>query len=188
MNEEKQKQIDELNEKIYNCEACSLCKIPINFGKGKLKGEGNNSDILVVCQNPSYWRKTAGVFMPGSRNNDLLIKMFKEELKLEREEYYVTNYVKCSTLKNNDIRENQLRACTEHLREEMKILKPKIIIVVGFIAGKYFKIETKEVRVGLDGITYCRVDHPSYILRGYSNMDVYRKQFKLIKKQIDKIK
>jgi len=186
MNSEKQKQLDELNKKIYECENCNLCKIPINLGEGKLKGEGNNSDILVVCQNPSYWRKTAGVFMPGSRNNDLLIKMFKEECGLERNNYYVTNCVKCSTLKNIDIKEHQMKACVEYLKEEMKILKPKILICVGAVAGKYFKIDVKEIRIALDGITYCRVDHPAYILRGGLSADVYRKQFKFIKKYIDK--
>lgn len=185
MNKEK---LNIFYKELQKCNKCELHKLEVNSAKnGKLRGEGENSDIVFVAQNPSSYRKGAGVFLPGSRNNNLFIQMM-EEINYDRDEYFVTNIVKCSCENNDDFDVDYVKACKSNFQKELSILKPKVVIAVGSYPARALEIEKFKTKKDFQNILYLAIDHPSYCLRGGITIDEYRKQFKYLWENLKGIK
>lgn len=186
-NEELSVELSELNKEMYKCEKCELCKLEVNKGEGKLRGEGSRYKIMCVAQNPSINRKSPGVFLKGSKNNDLFIKMM-ELCGFRRESYYVTNLVKCSKLNNDELSGSEIKCCNCWVRKEIELLRPRVIICIGSESGEYFDINKEMTyRIGIDGIIYFKVQHPSYILRNDYDDEYYSKEFIYIKDKMHEL-
>jgi uracil-DNA glycosylase len=55
-----------------------------------------------------------------------------EELGYFREkDYYITNIVKCRPPENRDPKPDEIKTCSPYLFEQIKKMKPKIIITLG---------------------------------------------------------
>jgi DNA polymerase len=122
---------------------------------------------MFVAQNPGISKskyKKPKVFAVWENPNDRLFIKNLGLVGIKRDDIYVTNMVKCSTVSNNAPEESQTVACRRHLSLEIAFLKPQVIVAVGGIARKYFKGEmggwTK-----WNGIDVFGIWHPSYILR-----------------------
>ncbi len=188
MNNQKREQLGEFYKQLQKCDKCRLCKLEENKTKdGKLKGEGNECDILFVAQNPSNYRKGAGVFLPGSRNNNLFIQMM-EEIGYERDDYYVTNICKCSCENNDDFDSSYVKACKNNFEKELKILNPKVIIAVGSYPARELGVEKFKTKKDFQNILYLAIEHPASVLRGNISVNDYRKQFQYVLENIKCLK
>ena len=54
-----------------------------------------------------------------------------EEAKISREDVYITNIVKCRPPKNRVPTTTERDTCKEYLKQEISIIKPKIICILG---------------------------------------------------------
>lgn len=128
----KEKEINEIAEKIKICELCELYKLR----KNAVPGEGNiNSKIMIIGLGPGKDEDIQGrpfVGAAGKFLNELL-----NLVGIKREEVYITNVVKCIP-PNNKPSEKQIFICTSnYLNKQIEIIKPRLIITLGEIATKY---------------------------------------------------
>ena len=92
-------------------------------------------------------------------------------LGIKREDVYIANIVKCRPPQNRDPQEDEIKACMDYLRNQVIIIKPKIIVLLGRIAlqnilGDEYKITASRGKwVEKKNIKYMPTWHPAALLR-----------------------
>lgn len=159
--------LDELQRKCNGCHKCPLGDTRTNL----VFGVGNpHATLMFVGEAPGEQEDLSGIPFVG-RAGQLLDK-YLEYVDIPREEVYIANILKCRPPQNRDPQESEQDACMEHLREQVRLIRPKMIVCLGRIAAMRlikpdYKI-TKEhgtwVQKGAFEMT--AVYHPSLLLRG----------------------
>ena len=124
--------LDELEIKCKNCTKCDLCEGRTNlvFGIGK-----KDADIMLIGEGPGENEDLQGQPFVG-RSGQLLDK-FLASVDLSRDKnVYIANMVKCRPPKNRDPNPEEQDMCINWLREQFKIIKPKIVVCVGRISAQ----------------------------------------------------
>jgi DNA polymerase len=95
-------------------------------------------------------------------------------IDLNRTNSYIANIVKCRPPHNRDPKEEEQEACSGYLRNQVALIRPKIIICLGRISA--MKIIRPDFRITRDhgtwteknGIWFTAIYHPSALLRDIS--------------------
>lgn len=157
---------DKIPNEIKACTACALhetCtqRIP---GKGPV-----DADIMFVGEQPGQNEDEQGVPFVGRSGQEL--DRILDALGWDRDTFYITNTIKCRPPENRTAQKAEVAACYRHLKSEIQMVKPKVIVCWGSLAANTlihpdFKI-TNELGHWFenDGIRYIAAFHPSYILR-----------------------
>lgn len=165
--------LDELEIKCKNCTKCDLCEGRINlvFGVGK-----KDADIMLIGEGPGENEDLQGQPFVG-RSGQLLDK-FLASVDLSRDKnVYIANMVKCRPPKNRDPKPEEQDMCINWLREQFKIIKPKIIVCVGRISAqklidKNFKVTQQHGEfIDKNGTLFMGTYHPAAILRNPNNKE-----------------
>ncbi len=169
----------------YSCRKCKLCETRHNVVIGK----GNrNADIMFIGEGPGEQEDLQGVPFVGPAGQ-LLDKMLKA-IDLTLEDVYIANVVKCRPPFNRDPEEEEQEACLNYLRYQLVLVKPKIIVCLGRIAGTAiisptFKI-TKQRGQWLErkGYWITSTFHPSALLRDETKKRPAWEDFKSIQQKL----
>mgnify|MGYP003235316180 FL=1 len=165
--------LDELEIKCKNCTKCDLCEGRTNlvFGVGK-----KDADIMLIGEGPGENEDLQGQPFVG-RSGQLLDK-FLASVDLSRDQnVYIANMVKCRPPKNRDPKPEEQDMCINWLREQFKIIKPKIIVCVGRISAqklidKNFKVTQQHGEfIDKNGTLFMGTYHPAAILRNPNNKE-----------------
>ena len=165
--------LDELEIKCKNCTKCDLCEGRTNlvFGVGK-----KDADIMLRGEGPGENEDLQGQPFVG-RSGQLLDK-FLASVDLSRDKnVYIANMVKCRPPKNRDPKPEEQDMCINWLREQFKIIKPKIIVCVGRISAqklidKNFKVTQQHGEfIDKNGTLFMGTYHPAAILRNPNNKE-----------------
>lgn len=165
--------LDELENKCQSCTKCDLCKGRTNlvFGIGK-----KDADIMLIGEGPGENEDLQGEPFVG-RSGKLLDK-FLESVGLSRNKnVYIANMVKCRPPQNRDPKPEEQEMCIGWLREQFKVIRPKIIVCVGRISAQ--KLISPEFRVTRqhgefiekNGVLMMGTYHPAAILRNPNNKE-----------------
>ena len=93
---------------------------------------------------------------------------------IKREEVYIANIVKCRPPANRNPEDDETTACLNYLRNQVILVKPKIIVLLGSVAlknilGKEYGITASRGKwVEKKGIMYMPTWHPAALLRDES--------------------
>ena len=158
--------IEELKNAIKDCNKCKLCtrRKNIVFGVGN-----ENADVMFIGEGPGADEDTQGIPFVG-KAGQLMNKAF-DVVGIEREEVYIANIVKCRPPNNRDPEPDEVLSCINYLRNQVMIVKPKIIVLLGRISlqnilGKEYKMTASRGKwVERKGIYYMPTWHPAALLR-----------------------
>lgn len=158
--------LEELEEKIKGCNKCKLCKTRQNI----VFGVGNkNADIMFIGEGPGADEDRLGEPFVGRAGK--LMNMAFETVGIKRDEVYIANIVKCRPPANRNPEDDEAASCLDYLRNQVMIVKPKIIVLLGSVAlknilGKEYNITSSRGKViEKKGITYIPTWHPAALLR-----------------------
>lgn len=155
-----------LEEKCKGCHACSLAETRTNvvFGAGN-----KNAKLMFVGEAPGETEDLSGVPFVGRAGK--LFDKFLEAVDIPRKSVYIANMLKCRPPKNRDPKPEEQDLCIGYLRDQVRLIKPRLIVCLGRISAMRlikpdFKI-TAEHGVWFDKGAYrmCAVYHPSLLLR-----------------------
>lgn len=100
-----------------------------------------------------------------------LMDMAFQAVGIKREEVYIANIVKCRPPANRNPEVDEEGACLNYLRNQVILVKPKIIVLLGSVAlknilGKDYGITSARGKwVEKKGIMYLPTWHPAALLR-----------------------
>lgn len=119
-----------LKAECLACRKCPLCETRHNV----VFGDGNpDSGVLFIGEGPGEQEDLQGIPFVG-RAGKLLDDMLSI-IGLDRTGYYIANIVKCRPPGNRDPLNTEQEACIGYLREQVRLMKPKIIVCLGRIAA-----------------------------------------------------
>ena len=121
-----------LEQTCLNCTGCGLCETRHNvvFGVGN-----RETDVLFVGEGPGEQEDLQGEPFVGPAGK--LLDDMLSILDLDRSSNcYIANIVKCRPPRNRDPLETEQEACIGYLRNQVALIKPKIIVCLGRIAAK----------------------------------------------------
>ena len=179
----------ELETACKACEKCELCqtRTHVVFGMGNPQ-----SDILFIGEGPGENEDLEGLPFVG-RSGQLLDKMLAA-IDLDRNKnIYIANIVKCRPPKNRDPLPEEQEACIDWLRNQVMIMRPKIIVCLGRIAAmKLIKPDmkiTKEHGIFFEknGVLMMATLHPAALLRNTSNKPAAFEDFLKLRAKIDEL-
>lgn len=158
---------ENLKNDCIKCEKCELCKTRNNvvFGVGP-----ENAEVLFIGEGPGEQEDLRGEPFVG-RGGQLLDK-FLACVDLDRQKnIYIANIVKCRPPQNRDPLPAEQEACIDWLREQVKLMCPKIVVCLGRISAqrlisKDFKVTEQHGQfIDKSGILFMATFHPAAILR-----------------------
>lgn len=157
---------EELEKSIINCQKCKLYKTRKNI----VFGTGNkNADVMFIGEGPGRDEDIQGEPFVGKAGK--LMNMAFDIVGIKREEVYIANIVKCRPPENRNPEEDEAQSCLNYLRNQVILVKPKIIVLLGSVAlknilGKEYGITSSRGKwVEKKGILYMPTWHPAALLR-----------------------
>ncbi len=158
---------EELTEQCANCRRCQLCETRRNV----VVGVGNkNARVMFIGEGPGENEDIQGEPFVG-RGGKLLDKMLTAVDLDRNKNIYIANIVKCRPPKNRDPKPEEQEMCIGWLRNQVKLISPKIIVSLGRIsAARIIKSDIKITREhGMffekSGILMMAMLHPAAVLR-----------------------
>jgi DNA polymerase len=158
--------LEEIAEDVRVCTKC-----PLHETRTKaVPGTGDpHATLVFIGEGPGENEDLQGLPFVG-RAGELLTKMI-QAMGLTREQVFITNIVKCRPPNNRNPAQNEIASCEPYLKEQLRLIQPKIICTLGSPATKTL-LRTKETITKLRGkwFTYENIKlmptfHPAYLLR-----------------------
>ena len=180
---------EKLQESCENCRKCGLCETRHNvvFGVGNPQAK-----VLFVGEGPGENEDLQGEPFVG-RGGQLLDKFLAAVDLDRRKNIYIANIVKCRPPKNRDPLPEEQEACIDWLRNQFALLRPKIIVCLGRIAGmKIIKPDlkiTKEHGIFFEkgGVLMMATLHPAALLRNPNQKPAAFEDFLKLREKIDEL-
>ena len=179
---------EELEKSIINCKKCKLC----NNRKNIVFGVGNkNAEIMFIGEGPGADEDSQGIPFVG-KAGELMNKAF-QGLGIKREEVYIANIVKCRPPNNRNPQDDEAENCLDYLRNQVILVKPKIIVLLGSVAlknvlGKEYGITASRGKwLERKGILYMPTWHPAALLRDENKKIDFIKDLKQVIKRYNEI-
>ena len=153
-----------------DCTRCGLCETRqhVVFGMGI-----EDADIMFVGEGPGEQEDLTGLPFVGPAGK--LLDDMLSIIDLDRtSNCYIANIVKCRPPRNRDPLEIEQDACIGYLRNQVALVKPKIIVCLGRIAAKRlidpdYRITRQHGQwVCRNGVWMTAIYHPSALLRDMS--------------------
>ena len=178
---------EELKKDCFSCQKCSLGSTRTNL----VFGVGNeNADILFVGEGPGENEDLQGEPFVGKAGQ--LLDKYLNVIDLDRKKnIYIANIVKCRPPQNRDPKPEEQEICIEWLRNQTRLIKPKIIVCLGRIAAQ--KLISEDFRftkqhgefIQKGNILFMGTFHPAALLRNPLNKPDALSDFQKLR---DKIK
>ena len=157
---------EQLEETAKECKKCKLCQNRNNvvFGTGN-----RQASLMFIGEGPGADEDLQGTPFVGKAGK--LMNMAFEAIGLKREEVYIANIVKCRPPGNRNPEDDEAVACLNYLRNQVILVKPKIVVLLGSVAlknilGKEYGITASRGKwVEKRGIWYMPTWHPAALLR-----------------------
>ena len=178
---------EELEESIKDCKKCKLYKTrqKIVFGVGN-----KNARLMFIGEGPGADEDRVGEPFVGRAGK--LMNMAFQIVGIKREEVYIANIVKCRPPANRNPEEDECFACMNYLRNQVILVKPKIIVLLGNIAlknilGKEYRITSSRGKwIEKKEIKYMTTWHPAALLRDETKKIDFIKDLKLVIEELEK--
>ena len=180
----------ELERTCLNCQKCALADTRHNvvFGTGV-----KNAEVMFIGEGPGENEDLQGEPFVG-RGGQLLDKMLAAVDLDRKTNVYIANIVKCRPPKNRDPLPEEQEACIGWLRNQVALIRPKIIVCLGRIAAmRIIKPDMKITRehgqfFEKNGTLMMATLHPAALLRNPNQKPAAFEDFLKLREKIDELR
>jgi DNA polymerase len=164
--EAREQTLAKLSDRVRVCTECTL-----HTGRTKIvmgQGNANSPDVMFIGEAPGEDEDIQGLAFVGAPGQ-FLTKMINA-MGYQREEVFITNICKCRPPNSRPPDQQEMHKCLPFLREQIKVVRPKVIVLLGGTAIKALLNQTGVMRIqgqwtNYEGIPVMPTYHPSYIIR-----------------------
>lgn len=181
--------MDELSREIRNCTKCRLHHNRTNTvpGEGSLKAR-----IMFIGEAPGADEDRLGRPFVG-KAGQLLDKALNALDFYRDKNFYICNICKCRPENNRTPEDDEAEACLPFLRNQVAVIRPKIIVCLGATSAKH--IIDKQARVtSIRGTWFERKGyyimatfHPAALFRDESKKRLFWQDLRKVKEKYDEI-
>lgn len=180
--------LDNLRKRVISCTKCGLAKTRTKAvaGSGSYK-----SEVIFIGEAPGRNEDLKGEPFVGAAGQ--ILSEALEYAGLTRNNVYITNVVKCRPPNNRQPNKQEIDACSMHLCEELGIIRPKIICILGNTAfsslldGNSITKNRGKIIKKNDQLYFVTV-HPAAAIYNPELRQILKDDLKLLAQTLDKIK
>lgn len=177
-----------LKQDCAHCRGCALADTRTNvvFGDG-----AETAEIMLIGEGPGQHEDEQGVPFVG-RAGQLLDDML-EIIHLDRTKVYIANVVKCRPPQNRDPLPEESETCLYWLRQQYKLIHPKILVCLGRIAAqrliepKFSVTRQHGEFIQKGGTWFMGTYHPAALLRNMSQKPTALADFIALRGKIEEL-
>lgn len=181
--------LKDVRQELGECPRCKLSRSrkKIVFGVGNEK-----ADLVLVGEAPGHDEDVQGEPFVGKAG--ALLTRILNAVDFKREEVYITNVVKCRPPENRNPQPDEIAACEPFLLKQLGAIRPSFIVALGnFAAQTLLKTDKKISQLrgrfyDYQGIRLLPTYHPAYLLRNPNMKGQVWEDFKLLKREYDKLR
>ncbi|HEV7732232.1 MAG TPA: uracil-DNA glycosylase [Candidatus Binatia bacterium] len=159
--------LEELRADIGDCQRCKLAPGRTNlvFGVGNPKAR-----LVFVGEAPGHDEDLRGEPFVG-RAGQLLTEIITKGMRIQREDVYICNVIKCRPPGNRNPEPDEVESCEPFLLRQLEIIGPEVIVALGKFAAQTLlrdKTPISKLRgrwFDYHGIRLMPTFHPAYLLR-----------------------
>ena len=187
-NTEIQQKWDELEAKCKACQRCELSQTRTNvvFGSGSREAR-----LMFIGEAPGEKEDLSGVPFVGAAGK--LLDKYLYAVGIEREDVFIANMLKCRPPKNRDPLPAEEDACIDYLREQVKLIQPKVIVCLGRISA--MRLIKPDFKISVEHGTWFEkgdylmtaVYHPAALLRDPRRREDMLRDMQAIKAKLDEL-
>jgi len=174
----------ELQTRVRSCARCDAlvrCRTQPVPGAGAVPA----ALVFVGIAPGRHGGDRTGLPFSGDRSGKLLHEMIAQA---RLSGVFITNLVRCNPRdelgRNRDPAPSEIANCRDHLRAELAIARPRMIVCLGHIAwrelagrGRPFT-PTRPTAIQVNGVVLFPMYHPAYVNRGAYPVRRYRRDFR----------
>ena len=160
--------LEDLEKDVSSCTKCMLheTRHQTVFGEGPIC-----SEIMIVGEAPGKEEDEQGIPFVGRAGK--LLNLFLESIDVNRKSVFITNTVKCRPPDNRNPMIEEINACSNFLEKQIKIVNPKVLVLLGKVAANRLlgedkvmsELRQKRFHIDKFAIPIIVFYHPAYILR-----------------------
>lgn len=179
----------DLESRCDSCRSCPLWESRTNlvFGVGD-----RTADLMFVGEAPGGEEDKQGIPFVGAAGK--LLDRYLYAVDIPRESVYIANILKCRPPHNRDPLPEEQDACIGHLREQVALIDPKIIVCLGRISAS--RLIKPDFRITREHGQFFRkgnylmtaVYHPAALLRDASKKEDMLRDMERIKQELDRLR
>ncbi|MCL2305935.1 MAG: uracil-DNA glycosylase [Planctomycetaceae bacterium] len=150
---------------------CEQCRELVEYRTQTVFGTGNpNAELVFLGEAPGADEDKQGVPFVG-RAGQLLTDMITKGMKLNREDVYICNVLRCRPPGNRNPDPKEAANCRAFLDRTLEIIKPKYICCLGAVAAQNLLATDQTIGnlrgqvFDYHGIKVVCTYHPAYLLR-----------------------
>jgi len=176
-----QRRLESLAARISECKRCPLgdTRTQLVFGAGN-----PDAEIMMIGEAPGRLEDLKGEPFVGAAGR--LLDELLSSIGLAREDIYIANILKCRPPNNRNPLDYEMEACSDILREQLSIIRPRVVVTLGNYATRFIMQTDKTITalrgtpVTLGRFTVLPVFHPAAAIYDASKRSVLSDDFKLI--------
>ncbi len=180
---------EELKNACAACQKCALCETRHHV----VVGVGSpTAEVMFIGEGPGENEDLQGEPFVG-RAGKLLDKMLAAVDLDRNDNIYIANIVKCRPPQNRDPKPEEQEMCIDWLRNQVKLIRPKIIVCLGRIAAaRIIKPDIKITRehgqfIEKNGVLMMAMLHPAAVLRDPRRKPEAFNDFLILRDKINEI-
>jgi len=193
----KEELIEEVATEVMACRKCPLWK----KRKRPVPGEGDiNADVMFIGEAPGYWEDIKGKPFVGSAGE--ILDELLSKIGLSRNKVYIANILKCRPPENRDPSASEIEACVPYLDQQLRIIKPKIIVTLGRHSTSYIlskcgleaagitELHGRKYEVELLGFKILLIPmyHPAAVLYNPKYRSALERDFQLLRRELERLR
>jgi DNA polymerase len=176
---------------IGECSGCLKCGLG-KTRKNIVVGRGNvNAPLLFVGEGPGEQEDKQGLPFVGPAGK--LLDALLDALQISKDQYYIANVVKCRPPGNRVPADEEAEKCLPYLRNQVYLIKPKIIVCLGATAMKHIVDKGAKITqirgawIERKGYWIMPTFHPAALLRDESKKILMWQDMKKVKQRLDEL-
>lgn len=150
--------LDQVAAEVRVCQKCILAQSRTHA----VPGEGPvNASIMFIGEGPGFHEDQQGRPFVGAAGK--FLEELLASIRLQREDVFIANVVKCRPSGNRDPHPEEIAACASYLDRQIALINPKIIATLGrYSMNKFFPGQTISRIHGQPGKIGGRIVVPMY--------------------------
>jgi uracil-DNA glycosylase family 4 len=181
-------ELTQLHQTIRSCKDCGLHATRTQAVPGVGPCPAN---VMIVGEAPGFNEDRQGEPFVGAAGK--LLDTLLARISLGRGDVFITNVLKCRPPMNRDPMPNEVEACSPYLREQVALVQPKVILILGRHAlerllpgqGSISRIHGSLIRRG--DLSYVPLYHPAAALHNGSLVADLEHDFDQLKRYLDQL-
>lgn len=173
---------------------CTCTKCPLGHTRRHFVfGSGNeHAEVMFIGEAPGADEDTQGFPFVGQAGQ--LLTRILQAIQFTRDEVYITNILKCRPPNNREPLPDEIVACEPILREQIRLVQPKLICALGRVAGQALLKTTAPLSQlrgkfhDYQGIKLLVTYHPAALLRNPAFKRSTWEDVQMLRREYDQLK